>query len=110
MSITTELGRRIRFYRKERHISQEALAELCNLHPTYIGQLERGEKNATIESLYRISQGLDISLSELLENIDIVDDPVDNPAIQIYQECQLLSTDQQQHVLNILHDIIKMLD
>lgn len=110
MSITTELGRRIRFYRKERHISQEALAELCNLHPTYIGQLERGEKNATIESLHRISQGLEISLSEMLQNIDIGDASENNPAIQIYQECQHLSTKQQQHILNILHDIIGMLD
>ena len=47
MSIATELGSRIRAYRKQQHLSQEDLAELCDFHPTYIGQLERGEKNAT---------------------------------------------------------------
>lgn len=44
MSIAAEVGQRIRFYRKERKMSQEHLAEVCNFHPTYIGQLERGEK------------------------------------------------------------------
>ncbi|MCI8607250.1 MAG: helix-turn-helix transcriptional regulator, partial [Hungatella sp.] len=39
MPITIELGLRIRAIRKSRNLSQEQLAELCNLHPTYIGQL-----------------------------------------------------------------------
>ncbi len=54
MEIQSELGLRIRYYRKQRGLSQEKLAELCSLHPTYIGQIERGEKNATIESLYHM--------------------------------------------------------
>ena len=44
MNISLELGIRIRYYRKEKHMTQEKLAEICNLHPTYIGQIERGEK------------------------------------------------------------------
>ena len=69
MDITKELGLRIRYYRKEKHITQEKLAEICNLHPTYIGQLERGEKKATVESIYRIAKGLNIPISKLLENV-----------------------------------------
>ncbi|GFI47367.1 HTH-type transcriptional regulator DdrOC [Lachnospiraceae bacterium] len=52
-----------------RHFSQEQLAEKCNLHPTYIGQLERGEKNATLESVHRIASGLNISLEQLFSGI-----------------------------------------
>mgnify|MGYP003294991583 CR=1 FL=1 len=45
------VGQRIRNYRTKLGLSQEKLAELSGCHPTYIGQLERGEKNATIESI-----------------------------------------------------------
>ena len=45
------LGQRIRNYRTAKGFSQEKLAELSGCHPTYIGQIERGEKNATIESI-----------------------------------------------------------
>ena len=44
------IGQRIRNYRTQKGLSQEKLAELAGCHPTYIGQLERGEKNATLES------------------------------------------------------------
>ena len=56
------IGQRIRNYRIQNNLSQEKLAELASCHPTYIGQLERGEKNATIESIARISSALDIPL------------------------------------------------
>ena len=60
--IAKSVGQRIRNYRTHRGLSQEKLAELSGCHPTYIGQLERGEKNATIESIERIASALDISL------------------------------------------------
>lgn len=67
-NITKFIGARIRAFRKLKHLSQEQLAEKCKLHPTYIGQLERGEKNATLESIQKISFGLDITLEELFTN------------------------------------------
>ena len=63
-------GQRIRNYRTQQKLSQERLAELCGCHPTYIGQLERGEKNATIESIEKIASALKIPLSQLFEKID----------------------------------------
>ena len=42
------IGQRIRNYRTQQNLSQEKLAEMAGCHPTYIGQLERGEKNATL--------------------------------------------------------------
>ena len=66
--ISVEIGQRIRGYRLQQGLSQEELAEKCGLHPTYIGQVERGEKNATLESISKIAGGLSISLSTLFEN------------------------------------------
>lgn len=63
------IGQRIRNYRTQKGLSQEKLAELAGFHPTYIGQLERGEKNATLESVEKIASAMDISLSELFDKL-----------------------------------------
>lgn len=63
------IGQRIRTYRTQKGLSQEKLAELAGCHPTYIGQLERGEKNATLESVEKIASAMDISLSELFDKL-----------------------------------------
>ena len=63
------IGQRIRNYRTQKGLSQEMLAELAGCHPTYIGQLERGEKNATLESVEKIASAMDISLSELFDKL-----------------------------------------
>ena len=46
--LSIEIGQRIRNYRSQQQLSQEELAEKCGLHPTYIGQVERGEKERDI--------------------------------------------------------------
>ncbi len=51
-------------------LNQEDLAGKCGLHPTYTGQVERGEKNATLESISKIVTGLNVSLSTLFEDIE----------------------------------------
>lgn len=66
-AIAQIVGRRIRNYRLQKGLSQEKLAELAGCHPTYIGQIERGEKNATMESIEKIAIGLEIPLSQLFE-------------------------------------------
>ena len=67
--IAKAVGQRIRNYRTKKGLSQEKLAELSGCHPTYIGQLERGEKNATLESIERITAALGITLSKLFEKL-----------------------------------------
>ena len=108
MSIAAELGKRIRFYRKELHLSQEQLAELCDFHPTYIGQLERGEKNATLESVCKLSQGLGISLNTLLEDIDMIDSSENNIPLNIYHKLMKLPEKQQRQVSSILSEILDL--
>ena len=60
---------RVRNYRIEKGLSQEKLAELSGCHPTYIGQVERGEKNATLESIEKIASAMNVSLAQLFEKI-----------------------------------------
>ena len=52
-NVNIAFGKRIKSIRVSKRISQEKTAELCGLHPTYIGQIERGEKSPTLESIYK---------------------------------------------------------
>ncbi len=65
--ITYQIGERIRRYRAVRGMSQETLAFASEINPTYLGRLERGEKCPTVDTLYKLSSGLKIPLSELLD-------------------------------------------
>lgn len=66
MSITTKFGAKVRTARSELRISQEELALRSDLHRTYIGSVERGERNITLLNAEKIAQALDKQLSELL--------------------------------------------
>jgi transcriptional regulator with XRE-family HTH domain len=61
------LGERIRRLRQAKGLSQEAFAERCDLHRTYVGAIERGERNFAIDNLEKIAAALGLSLSELLD-------------------------------------------
>lgn len=63
------LGEIIREKRKALGYSQEGFADLVGLHRTYIGSVERGEKNISFINLYKIAEKLQTSLSDLLVKI-----------------------------------------
>jgi transcriptional regulator with XRE-family HTH domain len=65
-NIRKELGLRIRALRKRHGFTQEDMADRCDLHWTYIGGLERGERNPTLTTLKRIADGLKTDLHTLL--------------------------------------------
>jgi len=69
-NILIQFGEIIRDLRKENNLSQEKLAEKADLHRTYIGMIERAEKNITLLSMQKIAKAFDISLSELLKKIE----------------------------------------
>jgi len=54
-------------YRKERQISQEKLAEFAGVHRTYIGMIERAEKNITLRNIEKIANALNVEIVELLK-------------------------------------------
>ena len=100
-------GKRVRYYRKKKKLSQEQLAELCDLHPTYVGQLERGEKNASLETIMRVCEGLEISPEVLFENVVPKQDV--NVAQKIYNIAVSLPEDKQKALLDIVEKIHDML-
>lgn len=61
-----EFGRRVRALRQERGVSQEELAGLAGVHRTYIGMIERGEKNITLINIIRIAKALGCAAVELI--------------------------------------------
>ncbi len=65
--IKQKLGARIKDLRIKQGFSQEELASKCHLHRTYISDIERGERNVSIENVERIANALDIDPSELLK-------------------------------------------
>lgn len=106
--LSSEIGKRIRGYRTRLKLSQEELAEKCRLHPTYIGQLERGEKNATIESVSKVAEGLKIPLSTLFENIEQTAFTEKTVAGEAYDLIQTLPTDSQEKILGIIKAILEI--
>lgn len=68
--LAVRLGERIKSLRTSKHYSQEKLALLAGINTAYVGQIERGEKNATVRSAAKIAKALELSLSELFEKID----------------------------------------
>lgn len=60
------IGEKVRTLRKAKDISQEKLAEMSGLHPTYISDIERGKVNASINTFYFIANALEIPFAELV--------------------------------------------
>lgn len=65
------LGIHIRQLRSAKGYSQENFADLCGLDRTYVGSIERGERNLSFKNLLRIAHALDLEPSELLAAISI---------------------------------------
>lgn len=61
------IGKNIRKIRKEKKISQEELSFRANLYLSYIGKLERGEVNVSIETLEKIASALETDIDKILE-------------------------------------------
>lgn len=71
MSLLDIFGKNLRRHRMEKNLSQERLAELCDLHRTYISDIERGQRNISLGNIEKIATALSIKPYELfMENHD----------------------------------------
>lgn len=68
--ITRILADNIRAFRRSKNLSQEELADICNLHRTYVGAVERGERNVTLSTLEAFSNALGVPVPELLTKVE----------------------------------------
>tara|TARA_Y100001954_G_C15231509_1_gene323642 strand:- start:112 stop:375 length:264 start_codon:yes stop_codon:yes gene_type:complete len=74
-NIQSKFGIALKKRRSEIGISQEELADRANLHRTYVGDVERGERNLSIVNIEKLTQALDISISEFFsEYVEGVED------------------------------------
>lgn len=64
--LSIAFGQLVRKHRKEQNISQEKLALLCNIDRSYMGRIERGEVNVTLERLYELANALEVPVGKLL--------------------------------------------
>ena len=104
-NLVHRLGERIRLLRRERNLSQEQLGELAGLHTNYIGQVERGEKNVTIESLEKIAAGLRVSMDELFRYIDPM--KREDELTQIHKLLSSRSNQDKAMVLKMIRNIFE---
>ena len=64
--IQERFGRKLRKLREEKGISQEKLAELAELHRTYVSGVERGERNISLINIERLAKALDVPMADLM--------------------------------------------
>lgn len=99
----SSIGKILRIIRKEKDMTQEKLAFQAGVHPTYIGQVERGEKNITITNLKAILDCLGISLSEFFF---IYDNQQKNTTIyKINDVLNNMDSDEQELSLKVIENI-----
>ena len=67
--ILIKFGKRVREESLKRKLSQEEFAEIAGVHRTYIGMIERAEKNITLENIEKIAKALKIRIFDLLGNL-----------------------------------------
>lgn len=104
------VGQRIRSYRLQLVFSQEKVAELSGCHPTYIGQVERGEKNATLESIEKIAAAIEVPLSKLFDKLESSpDESVDIPT-KCYDLLLTKSKSEQEQIYRIILELDKYKD
>ena len=83
-TISFLIGQRIQGLRKQQKMSQEELALLSDIHPAYLGRVERGEKCPTVQTLFKISQGLKVPLSQITD----VEAPLEHTNLEAMQRIQ----------------------
>lgn len=105
-SITVIIGQRLRIRRQQLGYSQNLTSEKADMHPTYVGQVERGEKNATIESIEKLCRALELPMEELFANI-VSAAPSCRTAQQCYDLIISQPAEDQKKLYCLIKDIIK---
>lgn len=68
--VKVAFGKAVRHFRIEAGLSQEALAARAELNRTYLGDIERGERNVAVVNMYKIAKALGVSLSDLVRQME----------------------------------------
>jgi Predicted transcriptional regulator with C-terminal CBS domains len=101
------IGQRIRDLRKERGLSQEQLGEMAGVHFSYIGKIERAEKNVTIVNLEKIAEALGVSFFDLLlfgKYIKPEQTEKDKMLNQLFQSLALMKVNDLRKVKSLIYN------
>lgn len=93
--IHLKLGNRIREFRKQRNLSIEKLAFKADLHPTFLGLVERGEANASVTTLIKIANALDKDIVDLFS------------FLQLDQKIEIYNTEKEELIHELISELIK---
>ena len=96
--IHLQLGNRIRILRKQKKYTIEDLADLADLHPTFLGQVERGEANASVTTLSKIAKALNKNIFDFFSFLRI--DPFG-------KRSEVHNTEKEELINEIVNELIK---
>lgn len=105
----TNVGAKIRYFRKKLCLSQEALAFKATIHPAYLGKLERNEKNPTIGTLEKIISAIGISYSEFFSD-DLENETNEERAFYINTVTSSLTSLPDDKLKAVADGIVRIMD
>ena len=100
-----KMGKRIREARKAQNLTQEAASEKCDITSAYYGNIERGDKKMSIETLAKISQGLNLPVDYLLFG-----ETQDELALHLSEIKHLVGDDQMEKYLTVIKAIAGIIE
>ncbi|MCU6791908.1 helix-turn-helix domain-containing protein [Paenibacillus sp. WQ 127069] len=98
------VSERIRFYRKAANLTQEELSELLNIDRSYIGKIERGEVNASLDTIERIALALKVDPFELFHKQS---KGTNKDKRDFIEKINIILTNQKIEELKMLYDVIR---
>ncbi|MCD6336412.1 MAG: helix-turn-helix transcriptional regulator [Candidatus Latescibacteria bacterium] len=105
--LLVEIGKKIRELRKSKELTQERLAEKADLHPTYVGSIERGEVNVSINTLQKTADALEVTI-ETLFPFDLRKEPTTETELLTSQILGLVRSEPP-HIQKVLLNVLKSL-
>ncbi|HHW03113.1 MAG TPA: helix-turn-helix transcriptional regulator [Thermoanaerobacterales bacterium] len=110
--IFRDIGKKIRQIRQKQNLTQEELGEKANLHYSYIGQMERGDKIPSLKTLNKIAKALNVSLDYILEGPIkySVDSAAENSINEFVHILRTRPARQTEMLISICRNIIEELD
>lgn len=106
--IAYSIGQRIREFRTRQKLSQEALAFASGLHPAFLGSVERGEKCPSVDTIYKIACGLNVSVTELMDIDSGVKPTAETALHRITDSINKLSEEDALRVADIVENMVKL--
>lgn len=108
------IGERIRQVRKSKGLTQEELAEKAGINASYMGTVERGDRNISIETLEKIMKGLDVTPTDFFQFHEIESDDLKNENDKLLEMMKSLlynrPVEENKLIYRVIKDILIILD